>query len=271
MPAKTRTSKTKAVKKPAKKSQTARKKKSAPSKKSAQKKTGPSRKPKRPVEESQSKKRKASESGQSIRKPTKKKKVEEAASKPVEKVTKSTTPARKKRQVKKAATSKKKKKRVEESEMTAVDIIKPALRKLGLTPRKVLSGDLKILSYNVNGIRAAVKKGLLNFLSKEDPDIVCLSETKCNEEDNPLSELEGYTTYWYDCTFKKGYSGTCVFSKTPALSVQKGHGVWDDQGRVITLEYPSFYLCHCYVPNSGEGTHLPHKGRKLKFEDRRKA
>jgi len=289
MPAKKRASAPKAVKKTAKKSQTAKKKKPAPKKKAVKKKIGTNKKPKRPVEGT-SRKRRASESGQSIRKPTKKKKVEKkvtssaknskavetgkissARSKSVENQENSATPKKKRRTKKAVSSSKKRRKKVEDLDMAAVEIIKPALRKIGIAPRKVLSGDIKILSYNVNGIRAATKKGLIDFLRKEDADIVCFSETKCDEENNPISELEGYTTYWYDCTFKKGYAGTCILSKSEALSVQKGHGVWDNQGRVITLEYPSFYLCHCYVPNSGEGTHLPHKGRKLKFEDRRKA
>jgi len=286
MPTKKRASTTKAVKKSAQKPRSARSKKPTSKKQAVKKKIGRHTKPKRPVEGT-SRKRKAS--GQSTRK-SKKKKVQEsrtssskkgkvvetesissAGSTSVKNVKNPATPKEKKQAKKAVSSSKRKRKKVEDLDMAAVKIIKPALRKIGITPRKVNSGDLKVLSYNVNGIRAATKKGLLNFLRKEDADIVCFSETKCDEENNPISELKGYTTYWYDCTFKKGYSGTCVLSKTPALSVQKGHGVWDDQGRVITLEYSSFYLCHCYVPNSGEGTHMPHKGKKLKFEDRRKA
>jgi len=277
MPAKRSSSKPKPVKKPSKEKQAAKKKtrkKASSTKVTGKKKASSGSKPRRPVKAS-SRKRKAAEDGQLIRKPTKKKKLDAVVASSSDRdsgnlieVAKSTVNEKKNKTAKK--TSKRKRIKVEEVDVAPIKIVKPALRKVGMKPRKMVSSDLKILSYNVNGIRSATKKGLLEFLRREDADILCFSETKCDEENNPITELEGYTTYWYDCTFKKGYSGTCVLSKTPALNVQKGHGVCDDQGRVITLEYPRFYLCHCYVPNSGEGKHIPNKGKKLKFEDRRK-
>ncbi len=109
---------------------------------------------------------------------------------------------------------------------------------------------MKLISWNVNGLRACLGKGFSDFFAAADADIFCLQETKMQkgQADFPL---EGYFEYWNSAE-KKGYSGTAVFSKTEPLSVQYGIGIpeHDTEGRVITLEYPDFYLVNVYTPNS---------------------
>lgn len=108
----------------------------------------------------------------------------------------------------------------------------------------------KMISWNVNGIRAAVKKGFLDFFNQEDADIFCIQETKCQEDQIKL-ELPGYHQYWNSAE-KKGYSGTAVFTKEEPISVKYGFGIeeHDNEGRVITLEFIDFYLITVYTPNS---------------------
>ncbi len=114
---------------------------------------------------------------------------------------------------------------------------------------------MKLISFNVNGIRATVKKGLLATIEQMNPDILCFQETKANDEQvkEALAELRGYELYSYSAE-KPGYSGTAIISKTKPLSVQYGLGMseHDTQGRAITAEYPDFYLVNTYVPNSGQ-------------------
>ncbi|NEY72615.1 exodeoxyribonuclease III [Bacillus mesophilus] len=109
---------------------------------------------------------------------------------------------------------------------------------------------MKLVSWNVNGLRACVQKGFLDFFSEIDADIFCVQETKLQEGQINL-ELEGYFQYW-NYAEKKGYSGTAVFSKQEPLSVSYGVGSEEDQseGRIITLEYDTFYLVNVYTPNS---------------------
>lgn len=109
---------------------------------------------------------------------------------------------------------------------------------------------MKLVSWNVNGIRACVQKGFLEFFKEADADVFCIQETKMQEGQLDL-ELEGYNQYW-NYAKKKGYSGTAVFSKEKALSFSCGIGVeeYDTEGRVITLEYPQFFLVTVYTPNS---------------------
>ena len=109
---------------------------------------------------------------------------------------------------------------------------------------------MKLISWNVNGIRAAMKKGFLDFAAEADPDILCLQETKMQEGQAEVP-LEGYHQYWCSAD-KKGYSGTAVFTKEEPLSVTTGIGIdeHDHEGRVITCEYPDFYLVNVYVPNA---------------------
>lgn len=109
---------------------------------------------------------------------------------------------------------------------------------------------MKLISWNVNGLRACVGKGFLDFFEKEDADIFCIQETKLQEGQIEL-ELPGYFQY-FNSAEKKGYSGTAVFAKKKPLQVAKGIGMeeHDKEGRVLTLEYEDFYLVTVYTPNS---------------------
>ena len=109
---------------------------------------------------------------------------------------------------------------------------------------------MKLISWNVNGLRAAVTKGFMESFNELDADIFCLQETKLQPDQISL-ELPGYEQYW-NSAVKKGYSGTAVFTRIKPLSVTKGIGIeeHDQEGRVITAEYENFYLVCCYTPNS---------------------
>ena len=113
--------------------------------------------------------------------------------------------------------------------------------------------ELKLISWNVNGIRAAVGKGFLDFFKEVDADILCLQETKLQEGQIEL-DLDGYYQYWHYAK-KKGYSGTALFSKEKPIHVIYGieKDVFDDEGRVITAEFEKFYVVTVYTPNSKEG------------------
>lgn len=112
---------------------------------------------------------------------------------------------------------------------------------------------MKLLSWNVNGIRAALKKGFLDFLKKEDPDILCIQETKARPEQVDIV-TPNYKHYWNSAE-KKGYSGTVIFTKKEPLSIQYGIAIeeHDNEGRVITLEFKDFFLVNVYTPNSQRG------------------
>ncbi|RBP08048.1 exodeoxyribonuclease III [Rossellomorea aquimaris] len=124
---------------------------------------------------------------------------------------------------------------------------------------------MKLVSWNVNGIRACVKKGFLDYFQHVDADIFCLQETKLQEGQISL-ELEGYHQYW-NYAMRKGYSGTAVFTKKKPLAVS--YGFDDDQiepeGRIITCEFDSFYLVNVYTPNSKRD--LSRIGERLEWED----
>ena len=109
---------------------------------------------------------------------------------------------------------------------------------------------MKLVSWNVNGIRACVKKGFLDYFQKVDADIFCIQETKLQENQIELN-LEGYHQFW-NYAERKGYSGTAVFTKEKPLTVSYGIELDepDNEGRVITLEYDEFYLVNVYTPNS---------------------
>ena len=109
---------------------------------------------------------------------------------------------------------------------------------------------MKCISWNVNGIRACVKKGFLDFFKEADADIFCIQETKMQEGQLDL-DLDGYEQYW-NYAVKKGYSGTAVFTKERPLAVTYGMAIeeHDQEGRVITLEYEDFYFVTVYTPNS---------------------
>lgn len=112
---------------------------------------------------------------------------------------------------------------------------------------------MKLISWNVNGLRACITKGFYDFVAEQQPDILALQETKMQPEQFD-GGIEGYTIYWNSAE-KKGYSGTAVFVKDEPLSVSYGIGMpeHDTEGRVITLEYPSFYFVTVYTPNSQDG------------------
>ncbi len=109
---------------------------------------------------------------------------------------------------------------------------------------------MKLISWNVNGIRACLKKGFLEYFEAENADIFCLQETKISEGQLEL-DLKGYHQYW-NYAEKKGYSGTAIFTKKEPLSVFYGIGIeeHDQEGRVITLEFEKFYMITVYTPNS---------------------
>ena len=108
----------------------------------------------------------------------------------------------------------------------------------------------KFISWNVNGLRACVNKGFLDFFKEIDADVFCVQETKLQEGQIDL-DLDGYHKYW-NYAEKKGYSGTAMFSKDEPLSVKYGIGIeeHDKEGRVITAEFDTYYLVTCYTPNS---------------------
>lgn len=124
---------------------------------------------------------------------------------------------------------------------------------------------MKFISWNVNGLRACVGKGFMDHFNALDADFFCLQETKLQEGQIDL-ELPGYHQYWCYAE-KKGYSGTAIFAKEAPIAVRYGLGVseLDTEGRLITLEYPNFYLVTCYTPNAQRG--LARLDHRLKWED----
>ncbi len=124
---------------------------------------------------------------------------------------------------------------------------------------------MKFISWNVNGLRACVQKGFLDFFNSIDADFFCIQESKLQAGQIDL-DLPGYHQYW-NYAEKKGYSGTAIFAKNEPLSVSYGIGIeeHDQEGRVITLEYDNFYLVTCYTPNSqNELKRLPYR---MQWED----
>ena len=113
---------------------------------------------------------------------------------------------------------------------------------------------MKLISWNVNGLRAVITKGFKDFFDNINADIFCLQETKMQEDqvDDTIKEIfRGYNAYWNSAE-KKGYSGTAIFSKEKPINVLYGIGIeeHDKEGRVITLEFDKFYMVNCYTPNS---------------------
>ena len=124
---------------------------------------------------------------------------------------------------------------------------------------------MKLISWNVNGLRACVQKGFLDFFQEADADIFCIQESKLQEGQISL-DLPGYYQYW-NYAQKKGYSGTAIFTRQEPLTVTYGIGIpeHDTEGRVITLEFPEFYMVTCYTPNSqNELARLPYR---MQWED----
>ncbi|MBP3914700.1 MULTISPECIES: exodeoxyribonuclease III [unclassified Clostridium] len=124
---------------------------------------------------------------------------------------------------------------------------------------------MKLISWNVNGIRACVQKGFLDFFKEVDADIFCIQESKLQEGQINL-EIEGYNQYW-NYAEKKGYSGTAIFTKKEPLSVRYGLGIeeHDKEGRVITLEFEEFFMITVYTPNSQN--ELARLDYRMKWED----
>lgn len=110
---------------------------------------------------------------------------------------------------------------------------------------------MKLTTWNVNGIRASLNKGLRDYLAESDADVICLQETKAMQEQVDLGWLEGYHAIWNSAE-KKGYSGTLILSRIPVLEHTSGLGIaaHDREGRLITAEYPDFYVVNVYTPNS---------------------
>ena len=110
---------------------------------------------------------------------------------------------------------------------------------------------MKIISWNVNGIRAVLKKGFLEFVSKENPDIICIQETKASPEQVDLN-LENYPYKYWNSAIKKGYSGTAIFSKIKPIAIENDLKIekHDQEGRVICFELDDYYLVTVYTPNS---------------------
>ena len=124
---------------------------------------------------------------------------------------------------------------------------------------------MKLVSWNVNGLRACLNKGFLDYIKDENPDIVCLQETKLQPE-QAVFELDGYHRF-FNSADKKGYSGTAILTKEEPLSVTYDFGddIHRHEGRIITAEYPDFYLVCCYTPNSQDALkRLPYR---MQWED----
>lgn len=122
---------------------------------------------------------------------------------------------------------------------------------------------MKLLSWNVNGLRAVLRKNFLDFLAAENPDVLCIQETKATPDDVEMLWPATYRTYWNSAE-KKGYSGTCIFSRHEPLAVHRGigHPDHDREGRVLTAEFERFHLVNVYVPNSQrELTRLDYRQR----------
>ena len=127
--------------------------------------------------------------------------------------------------------------------------------------RGVYSRCVKLVSWNVNGLRAVLRKNFLEFLEQEDPDILCIQETKASPNDVEQLWPLTYTTFWNEAE-KKGYSGTAIFTRVRPLRVTRGirQKAHDSEGRVLTAEYEDFFLVNAYVPNSQrELTRLPYR------------
>ena len=124
---------------------------------------------------------------------------------------------------------------------------------------------MKLISWNVNGLRACLDKGFLDFCAQAQADVICLQETKMQPHQAQV-DLPGYYQYWNSAQ-KKGYSGTAVFTRQEPLSVSYDFGPEEHriEGRVITAEYPEFYLVCCYTPNSQDG--LKRLDYRMRWED----
>jgi exodeoxyribonuclease-3 len=128
---------------------------------------------------------------------------------------------------------------------------------------------MKIISYNVNGIRAAIRKGLLDWLAQEDYDIVCIQETKAHPEqiDRAAFAELGYTDHWFSATRRKGYSGVLTLSKTEPDQVVTGCGIeaYDSEGRILRTDFGDWTVLNCYFPSGTTGSER--QALKMQFLD----
>lgn len=128
---------------------------------------------------------------------------------------------------------------------------------------------MRLISWNVNGIRAAHRKGLLDFMEERSPDIFCFQETKGGPGDIPaeLRHVDGYDSYWYPAQ-RKGYSGVVTYSRIKPLNVMYGIGdeAFDSEGRVLSMEFEDFYLINAYFPNAQHG--LLRLDFKVEFDEK---
>lgn len=143
-------------------------------------------------------------------------------------------------------------------------VIEQYCPQIGVTPRRApgdrrtspMEKTLKLLCWNVNGIRALEKKGFAGLVGELDPDILAIQETKLQEDQlsGDLKNIAGYHSFWH-CARRKGYAGVAVYSRMAPLSVRYGMNdhAFDSEGRVLTLEFADFFLINCYFPNAGEG------------------
>lgn len=125
---------------------------------------------------------------------------------------------------------------------------------------------MKIISWNVNGIRAVLKKGFLDWVHDSGADVICLQETKASEDQIPdeVRNLEGYHTFWHSCSRKKGYSGVGVLSriKPENVNIHLGIQEFDEEGRILEVDYGAFILYGVYFPNGSTGnSRVPYKMR----------
>lgn len=132
---------------------------------------------------------------------------------------------------------------------------------------------MKIVSFNVNGVRAIIKKTFPEDFANLDADVFVIEESKFTEKEHvkfPF-EPEGYEVYWTNSKLRKGYSGVAIFTRIKPLSIHYGmqNGEYDEEGRLITLEFENFYLIGCYTPNSG--SELKRLDFRMEFEDRLKS
>lgn len=112
---------------------------------------------------------------------------------------------------------------------------------------------MKLVSWNVNGVRASMDKGLRDYIKDSDADVICLQEVKAEEHQADFSWLEGYQFTW-NAAVKKGYSGTAILTRLPVVQASKGMDIaeHDQEGRLITVEFPDFYVVNVYTPNAQE-------------------
>jgi exodeoxyribonuclease III len=131
---------------------------------------------------------------------------------------------------------------------------------------KFFQNQMKIISYNVNGIRSAINKGFYEWLATENPDVICLQELKALQSDVPVLELEalGYHHTWFSAE-KKGYSGVATFSKQQPDAMVQGVGVdaWDKEGRILRTDFGDWTLLNCYFPSGTSGDER--QGFKMQF------